>query len=122
VNISTLNRRLLLLHKYPSIAPYCKSKLELNSNSSEVLQLIASLPVILLQFKLTKFKLEVLKFDFQRKKEKYNTDKLTINWQNFALVRLQLKIAFIIRPTLTWCLYRYRESNLLILTAVWAIF
>jgi len=27
-----------------------------------------------------------------------NTDKLAINWQNFAWVRLQLKFAFIIRP------------------------
>jgi len=26
-----------------------------------------------------------------------NTDKLAINWQNFAQVRLQLKFAFIIR-------------------------
>jgi len=26
------------------------------------------------------------------------TDKLAINWQNFARVRLQLKFAFIIRP------------------------
>jgi len=26
-----------------------------------------------------------------------NTDKLAINWQNFARVRLQLKFAFIIR-------------------------
>jgi len=27
-----------------------------------------------------------------------NTDKLAINWPNFARVRLQLKIAFIILP------------------------
>jgi len=27
-----------------------------------------------------------------------NTDKLAINWQNFARVRLQLKFAFTIRP------------------------
>jgi len=27
-----------------------------------------------------------------------NTDKLAINWQIFAQVRLQLKFAFIIRP------------------------
>jgi len=54
--------------------------------------------MILLQLKLTKLKLEVPKFDFQRKKEKYDTDKLVNNWQNFARVRLQLKFAFIIRP------------------------
>jgi len=44
-----------------------------------------------------KLKLEVLKSDFQRKKDT-NTDKLAINWQNFVQVRLQLKFAFIIRP------------------------
>jgi len=27
-----------------------------------------------------------------------NTDKLAINWQNFAQVQLQLRFAFIIRP------------------------
>jgi len=54
--------------------------------------------VILLQLKLTKLKLEVHKSDFQRIKENMNTDKLAINWQNFARVRLQLKFAFIIRP------------------------
>jgi len=50
-------------------------------------QLIASISVILLQLKLTKLKLEVLKYDFQRK-EDINTDKLAINWQNSARVRL----------------------------------
>jgi len=52
--------------------------------------------VILLQVKLTKLKLQVLKSDFQRKKEDTNTDKLAINWQNFARVRLQLKFAFLL--------------------------
>jgi len=57
--------------------------------------------VILLQFKLTKFKLHVLKSDFQREKERYeqlNTNKLAINWKNFPRVRLQLKFAFVILP------------------------
>jgi len=31
-----------------------------------------------------------------------NADKLTINWQNFARVQLQLKFAFIIWPSLTF--------------------
>jgi len=31
-----------------------------------------------------------------------NTDKLAINWQNFARVRLQLKFAFIIRPKVSY--------------------
>jgi len=54
--------------------------------------------VILLQPKLTKLKLENLKSDFYRKKKDMNMDKLTINWQNFAQVRLQLKFAFMIWP------------------------
>jgi len=41
---------------------------------------MTSLFVILLQLKLTKLKLEVLKSDFDRKKEIFmNKDKLTIN-------------------------------------------
>jgi len=35
---------------------------------------------------------------FSTKKKDKNTDKLAINWQNFAGVRLKLKFAFIIRP------------------------
>jgi len=54
--------------------------------------------VTLLQLKQKKFKLEILKSDFQCKKERINTDKLAINWKNFARVRLQLKFTFIIRP------------------------
>jgi len=62
--------------------------------------------VILLKLKLTKLKLEVLKFsekkkersDFSEKKKDMNIDKLAINWQNFVRVRLRLKFAFIIRP------------------------
>jgi len=42
--------------------------------------------VILFQLKLTKLKLEVLKFDFEQKKKAMNTDILVINWQNFARV------------------------------------
>jgi len=40
--------------------------------------------VILLQLKLTKLKLDALKFDFEVKKKDMYTDKLTITWQNFA--------------------------------------
>jgi len=54
--------------------------------------------MILLQLKLTKLKLEVLNSDFKRKKKDLNTDKLAINWQNFARVQLELKFAFIILP------------------------
>jgi len=39
-----------------------------------------------------------LSLTFSAKKKDANTDKLTINWQNFARVRLQLKFAFVIRP------------------------
>jgi len=34
-----------------------------------------------------------------------NTDRLAINWQNFAQVRLQLKFAFIIRLLIKKSLY-----------------
>jgi len=61
-------------------------------------QLIVTLSVILLQIKSTKLKFEVFKSDFQRKKKDMNTDKLAINWQNFARVRLQLMFAIKIRP------------------------
>jgi len=50
---------------------YYKSKLELKSNSSEFCQLIASLSVLILQLNLTTLKLQVLKSDFQHKKERY---------------------------------------------------
>jgi len=62
-------------------------------------QSISSLSMILLQLKLTKLKFEILKSDFQHKNEKYEhrseSDKFSINWQNFSRVRLQLKFAFI---------------------------
>jgi len=48
----------------------------------KVCQIIASLFVFLLQLKLTKLKLEILKSDFQAKKERYeqwSTDKFAIN-------------------------------------------
>jgi len=53
------------------LEPYYKSKLELKSYLANFCQLIASLYVILLQLKLTKLKLEILKSDFQRKKGRY---------------------------------------------------
>jgi len=71
-------------------------------------QLIASLSVILLQRKLTKLKLEVLSLIFGAKKKYMNTDKLAINWQSFAQVRLQLKFTFIIRPIVSKKLSRLR--------------
>jgi len=41
--------------------------------------------------------LRSLSLTFSTKKKYMNTDKLAINWQNFARVRLQLKFVFIIR-------------------------
>jgi len=73
-----------------NLGPYYKSELELKSNSSEILPVNCSSSVILFQLKLTKLKLSGPKKDM-------NTDKLAINWQNIARVRLQLKFAFIIR-------------------------
>jgi len=37
-----------------------------------------------------------------------NTDKPTINWQNFARVRLELKFAFITGPL---CLYKTSQTK-----------
>jgi len=51
--------------------PYYKSKLELKSNSSEILPVNCKFICDLLQLKLTELKHEVLKSDFQRKKERY---------------------------------------------------
>jgi len=48
-----------------------KSKLELKLNSSKILPVNCKFSVILFQFKRTKLKLEVLKSDFQLKKESY---------------------------------------------------
>jgi len=73
-----------------------KSKLSWSRTRAKYCQLIASLSVILLQLKPTKFNLEVFKSDFQHKRKIY-ADKRAINWQNFAQVRLQLKFAFVIQ-------------------------
>jgi len=75
-----------------------KANLSWSRTRAKIYQLISSLSVILLQLKLTKFKLEVFKSNFQGKKKDMNTDKLAIKWQNFVRVRLQLKFAFIIPP------------------------
>jgi len=75
-----------------------KANLSWSRTRVKFCQLIASLPLIRLQLKLTKFKLEVLKSDFQHKKKGMITDEPAVYQQNFARVRLQLKFAFIIRP------------------------
>jgi len=53
------------------LAPYYKNKLELKSNSSEILPVNCKFISGLFQLKLTKLKPDVLKSDFQRKKERY---------------------------------------------------
>jgi len=60
------------------LQPYSKSKLELESNLSEILpvNLFANLSVVLSQLNLTKLKLEYLKFGFSTKKKDRNTDKI----------------------------------------------
>jgi len=47
---------------------------------------------------MTKLKLEVLSLTFSVEKKDMNTDKLAVNLQNSARVRLQLKKTFIIQP------------------------
>jgi len=64
-----------------------------------------------LQLKQTKLKLEVLKFDFQPKKERYmNTGKLAIKWQNFAQIRLQLKFTFKLQASVSFSSFALRLS------------
>jgi len=59
-----------------------KANLNWSRTRAKYCQWIASLSVILLQLKLTKLKLEVLKFAFQHKKKRYEYNKRSINWQN----------------------------------------
>jgi len=82
------------------LGPYYKSKVELKSNSSEILPVNCKFICdSMLQLKLTKLMLKVLKSDFSTKKKLYiYSVKLAINWQIFSQVRLQLKFAFIIWP------------------------
>jgi len=69
-----------------------------------------------------KLKLEVLKSDFQHKKEEMNTDKLAINWQNFARVRLQLEFAFIIRPSVLSYVYRSAKFDAIFFARLFILF
>jgi len=62
---------MLVIKRYRHTGPFYKSKLELKSNSSEILPANCKFFVILLQLKLTKLKLEVRTSNFQRKKERY---------------------------------------------------
>jgi len=66
--------------------------------------------MILLQIKLTKLKLDVLKSNFQRKKKDINTNRLAINLQNFALVRFQLKFAFTLRALVLKLCYNFQHE------------
>jgi len=61
--------RVLVLYK-SEIVLY-KSKLELKSNSSDILPVNCKIICDSKKFNLTKHKLEVLKSDFQRRKERY---------------------------------------------------
>jgi len=54
------------------MARIMKANFSLSRTRAKFCQLIAGLSVILLQLKLTKLKLEVIKSDFQRKKERHD--------------------------------------------------
>jgi len=73
---------------------YCKSKLELKSNSGKILPVNCKLYVLLLQLKLTKLKFEVLKLTFCTVNKDMNTDKLAINWLNFHSSSTSAKVCF----------------------------
>jgi len=91
----------------PHIGPYYKSKPQLKSNLSEILPVNCKF-VILLQLKQLK---TWGRLTFSTKNKGLNTDKLTINWQNFARIRLQLKFAFIIRLIVIWIISKSFKEN-----------
>jgi len=62
---------LLLYSERLTLGRIIKVNLSWSQTRAKFCQLIASLSVLLLQLKLTKLKLEVLKSDFHRKKERY---------------------------------------------------
>jgi len=66
---------------------------------AKLCQLIANLYVNLLQLKLTNLSSRHTSPTFRAKKKDMNTDKLAINWQNFAQVRLRLKFVCIVRAS-----------------------
>jgi len=76
--------------------PYCKSQLKLNSKKVE-LKLFKISFVCVCIFFILKARLQALKSEFYQINWGRTTDKLAINWQNFAEVRLQTKLAFRIR-------------------------
>jgi len=65
------------------------SKLELESNSSEICQLIVSLAVVLPQFDLTKLKLENLNSGFMCCKEWYKH-----RWKKFCIISSSAQVFF----------------------------
>jgi len=85
----------LQTHSMNGTNTYYKIKLELKSNSSEILPVKCNFICVLLQLKMTKLKLKVrsLSLNFSTKRKDKNTDKLAINLKNFAQIRLQLKFA-----------------------------
>jgi len=74
----------------PFIGRIIKANLSWSQTRVRFFQLIASLSVILLQLKPTKVKLDVLKTDFQRKKERYEH---RINLQLTGKILLEFNIS-----------------------------
>jgi len=87
------------LHKSKSLI--IKANLSWSRTRVKFCQFTASLSVFISFFFAVKVRLKDLKFELCQFKLEYNhstiTNKLAINWQNFARVRLQLKFAFIMR-------------------------
>jgi len=84
--------------------PYYKCKLEMKSNSSEILPVTCRFICMCSYLSFLRWKLDLkdLKFEFVSLSWNRITGKLAINWQNFARVQLQLKFAFIIRAYVSY--------------------
>jgi len=92
----------LLLFKQMQIQPntygrILKANFSWSPTRTKFCLLIESLSVTLPQFKLTKLKLEYLKFIFYCKKERYNHEQKIFTSLESDFFRIQLKLAFRIR-------------------------
>jgi len=77
-----------------NFGPYSKGKLELNSKRSRTRVMQKCLAVLISLFLHLKPDVRYSDLSFIRLSWSKTTDKLAINWQNFAQVGLQLKFAF----------------------------
>jgi len=69
---------------YPTLRPYSKNKLELNSKKSNSSRAKILNQGLYLTFFCTKAELQKLKFEFYQSTWDRTTEKFAVNWQNFG--------------------------------------